>query len=386
MKSGIYLDNNASTVLDPSVKDLLVDTLHVLQGNPSSMHSAGQRARIALSRARSQIANFLKTKPSEIIFTSGGTECANMIIRGISSNRRKGHIITSSVEHSCVYGTAQELQQQGFNVAFLSPGVHGAISPEAVQAAIQSDTILIALTAANNETGVKTDIAAIGRIAQQAHIPFFVDGVALLGKELFEIAPGVSAIGFSGHKVHALQGTGFAYIHPNLKLTPILSGGEQEFGRRAGTENLLGAIALGKAIEILASVLPQATFHMQAMRDKLESLLISNLDGVSINGAGPRVANTSNLAFEGVDGESLLIALDNAGIAASHGSACASGSLEPSRVLLNMGLPHQRVSASIRFSLSRFTTQEEIDRAAEGIIKCIKRLKDESGRMKKRTD
>ena len=226
----------------------------------------------------------------------------------------------------------------------------------------------------NNETGVKTDIQAIAAIAYEAGIPFLVDGVALLGKELFSIPLGVSAMCFSGHKLHAPQGTGFAFIRSNFKLHPLLTGGEQEFGHRGGTENVLGILSLAKAIEFLQAELPEASRRMLELRDKFENILLQELKNVSINGEGPRVVNTSNLAFSGVDGESLLINLDREGIAASHGSACSSGGLEPSRALLNMGLPLELVRSSIRFSLSRFTTESEILESCRLIIQIIRKL------------
>ncbi len=374
MNPRIYLDNNGSTPLDPRVNDLIISLLPELIGNPSSTHAYGQKARSLISRARSSIAAFLHVKPQEIIFTSGGTEGANMLIRGLLPPQA-GHIITSAAEHACVFTTVKQLELCGYKTTVLSPGLWGAVTAEAVEAAIQPATKLIALMAVNNETGVKTDLAAIGKVAQKHGIPFFVDGVALLGKEVFEITPGISAMSFSGHKLHALQGIGFCYLRGGVKFQPLLVGGEQEFGRRAGTENVLGIAALAKAIEVLSWELPAASLRMQSLRDTFEKTLMEELPGVSVNGQGPRTVNVSNLAFAGVDGEAMLMGLDSAGIAASHGSACASGSLEPSRVLLGMGLPLELVRSSIRFSLSRFTTGEEIERACQLISALVKRLR-----------
>lgn len=371
----IYLDNNASTSLDPEITDLLIQTIQILGGNPSSSHSAGQKIRNLISKARSSIAAFLQVKSNEILFTSGGTESANMILRGIAAQKKQGHLITSTVEHSCVFSMAKQLEKDGLNISFLQPGTWGAVSPNALLKAIRPDTCLIALMAVNNETGVKTDIEAIAAIAKEHKIPFFVDGVALLGKEVFSIPSGVTAMSFSAHKVHALQGTGFVFIRSGLKLQPFLIGGEHEFGKRAGTENVLGIIALSKAIELLETKVASASQHMRILRDQFENLLLSNLPNVFINGQGPRVSNVSNLAFSGVEGETLLMMLDQAGVLASHGSACASGALEPSRILLNMGLPTDLVHSSIRFSLSRFTTEQEINEAASIIIRLVKRLR-----------
>jgi cysteine desulfurase len=291
-----------------------------------------------------------------------------MGIRGLILEGRPCHIITSDVEHSCVHATIKSLETLGHYTTFLKPGLYGAVTPEAVRAAITPETKLIALMAVNNETGVKTDIKAIGQIAHEHHIPFFVDGVALLGKEPFEIHLGVSMISFSGHKCHAPQGVGFCYIRSGIKCRPLLTGGEQEYGRRAGTENVIGIAALGKSIELLAEELPAAARRMELLRQKFEATILAALPHASINGQGPRTTNVSNIAFAGVDGETLLMELDRDGVAASHGSACASGSLEPSRVLLNMGIPLELVRSSIRFSLSRLNTEEEIDRAAQIVI------------------
>lgn len=375
MTQRIYLDNNASTFLDPRVRELLVLSLNTFQGNPSSTHYYGQKIRSAITQARSSIANYFSVKPAELIFTSGGSESANMVMKGLLPNKGSGHLITSTVEHSCVYNTAKQLESLGCRATFLEPGLYGAITPEAVREAIRPDTKLIALMFANNETGVKTDIGSIAKIALEYGIPFFVDAVSMLGKEVFSIPQGVSAMAFSGHKLHAPQGIGLTYVRSGTKLQPLLCGGEQEGGRRAGTENILGILGFAKAIEVLGEELPKASEYMRTLRDRLEKNLMQALPDVFVNGQGPRTVNVSNLAFSGVDGEGLLMALDAAGVAASHGSACASGSLEPSRVLLGMGLPLDLVRSSIRFSLSRFTTEEEIDRASEVIVGAVRRLR-----------
>lgn len=370
----IYLDNNASTFVDPLVADVIAHTLRYHPGNPSSPHAYGREARSLLIQCRETIAAYLKVKPKEIIFTSGGTESANMAIRGIMAAAGKGHIITSNVEHSCVYSLVNALIEEGFTATFLSPGMRGAVSPHDVAAAIQPNTKLIALMAVNNETGVKTDIQAIAQIAEQASIPFFVDGVALFGKETLEIPAGVSAVSFSGHKFHAPKGCGFVYLKSSLKLKPLFIGGEQEYNRRGGTENLPYIAGMAEAVRILQKILPEASQKMLDLRMNFENALKKNLgDAISINGEGERVCNTVNMAFSGIDGETLLAALDMAGVAASHGSACASGALEPSRILLNMGIPLEKARESIRFSLSRFTTQEEIEAAVNIIVGLVKR-------------
>lgn len=366
----IYLDNNAGTPPDPRITTFLAQILPQLNGNPSSMHSFGQTARSLISKARSVIASYLKVKPTELIFTSGGTECVNMAIRGLVDTNKPGHIITSVAEHSCVIAACKWLESRGFKVTYLPTGLHGAIQPDAVKAAIMADTQLIALMSVNNETGVKTDIEEIAKIAHQHRIPFFVDAIAQLGKEEIKISQGITAMAFSGHKIHALQGVGVLYLRSGSKFEPLIIGGEQEYGRRAGTENLLGILSFAKAIELIDVV----NFEkIRELRDHFEAVLLKGIPGLLVNGEGARICNVSNLAFPGVDGEGLLMNLDRLGVAASHGSACSSGSLEPSRVLVAMGLPLDRVNSSIRFSLSRLTTMAEVDFAYRIIISLVRK-------------
>lgn len=370
MTRRIYLDNNASTPLDPQVSLYLTEMIPLLVGNPSSTHRFGQTIRSLISKARDSIASRLKIKPNELIFTSGGTEGINTAIRGLVAGKPPGHIITSVAEHSCVHGTCKFLESQGYTVTYLPVGSWGAVLSQAVEEAIKPNTQLVALMAVNNETGVKTDIQSIAEITQKHQIPFFVDGVALMGKEEVVMHPGISAMAFSGHKFHALHGSGLLYLRSGVKCHPLLIGGDQEQGRRAGTENVLGILSMAKAIELIK---PQSISYMRGLRDQFEHALLQALPGqILINGEGPRVANVSNLAFLGKDGESLLIYFDQAGLAVSHGSACHSGSLEPSRVLVSMGLPLARINGSIRFSLSRLNTPEEIEDAVQLIIARLK--------------
>jgi cysteine desulfurase len=369
----VYLDHNASTPLDPEVKNALIEELEAFDANPSSIHAFGQEVRNRVTKARRTIASFLNVRPHDLIFTSGGTESLNTALFGLTSKR--GHIITSSVEHACVISICEELERRGFTVTYLHPGEYGAVTPEAVVEAIQPDTVLITLMAANNETGVKTDIEGISEIAERRSIPFVVDAVSLMGKEPFVIPEGVTAMAFSGHKFHALKGAGLLYVKTGTDLAPLIIGGGQESGRRGGTENVLGIISLAKAIEILHQGQATFSFRMEKLRNKLEEGLKAQLHDVIVNGKGPRIPNTTNLSFPGVDGESLLLNLDLAGIAVSHGSACSSGALEPSRVLLNMGTPKEIANTSIRFSLSRFTTEKEIDRCIEVVTDTVEKLK-----------
>ena len=374
MASRIYLDNNATSFLDPRIKETLLSSLQNIQGNPSSLHSFGQDAKKALAKARKSVADSLQASPSEILFHSGGTEGLNTLIQGFIDLYPGAHIITSSVEHSAVYAPLKRKEMQGTNISFLNPGLYGAITPDSIEKAITPSTKLIVLMAVNNETGVKTDIEALAEIAKKNKIHFIVDGVALMGKEKFSLPAGVSAMCFSGHKFHALKGSGFTFIRKTLKIPPFILGGEQEHGKRGGTENLLGILSIAEAIKLLDSELPNAALKMTSLRDKLEHSLLL-MPGVKINGLGPRVTNTSNLSFEGVEGETLLVRLDLAGIAVSHGSACSSGAIEPSRVLLNMGISKKMAATSIRISLSRFTTVEEIDQTIETIQKIVPTLR-----------
>jgi cysteine desulfurase len=374
MTERIYLDNNATTGLDPRVAEVMLDNLTNIPANPSSIHFFGQEAKNKLVKARQTIANFLQVKPSEILFTSGGTESMNMLIRGLVDARSKPHIISSNVEHACIDETLQDLISAGCDVSLLPAGLMGAVQVEDIKQAIRPHTKLLVFGAVNSETGVKHDIEAIGRLAEEYDIPFVVDGVALLGKELFQIPEGVTGIGFSAHKFHGPKGAGFVYLRSRGKLHPLLTGGGQEYGLRSGTENLPGIIGLAEAVDLLRKELPAATVKMRTLRDYFESCLLSRFNFVQINGKGPRVVNTSNLAFSGVDGETLLIQLDLKGIAASHGSACSSGALEPSRVLRSMGLSHSLAKSSVRFSLSRWTTKEEIDQTLEILILLLPKL------------
>jgi cysteine desulfurase len=371
----IYLDHNASTSLDPQILKILIKELEEEEGNPSSTHFEGRQIRRKLEQSRQTIASFFKVKPNEIIFTSGGTEGAALLIQGIMLQYPSGHVISSGSEHACVYQTLKALEKRAAQVTFLTAGLAGAVQPEEVEQAIRPETRLITLMAVNNETGVMTDLESIAVIAQRHQIPFVVDGVAWLGKALVQIPAGVSALFFSGHKFHAPKGIGFCICRQSLRLTPLFMGGSQEQQHRAGTENLPGIVALAKAVAILEKQQELAIDHMRRLRDQLEMQLIAALPQVVVNGTGPRVSNTSNLAFLGVDGEALLMNLDMAGISVSHGSACSSGALEPSRILLEMGIPLSQVRSSIRFSLSRNTTESEISAAVAAIIQIVNRLR-----------
>jgi cysteine desulfurase len=357
----IYLDNNATTCLEPRLCDLFLASLQKCYGNPSSIHSFGQEAKAELIAARQILAQIFHVQSNEIIFTSSATEAINLLLRGILGETCTGHCITSSVEHAAVYETLLDLEKSGLELSYLPVGSLGAPSVQELELAIRPHTRLIVLMAANNETGVRTDIDAMAEVALRHNIPLVVDAVALFGKEAFTLHPGISACVFSGHKFHAPKGVAFAVVRKGLKLRPYLTGGHQELGRRAGTENLAAIVAMCEAARLTYEELDPTVTRMRFLRDYFESELFKRIPGVKINGLGPRIANTSNLSFPGSDGELLLMHLDLHGVAASLGSACSSGALEPSRVLLNMGLTRDEAMASLRFSLSRFTTKDELD-------------------------
>ncbi len=382
MEEGIYLDNNASTPIDPRVLNAVVDILENHTGNASSIHSYGRALQKKLVMARDIVARYLGVKPKEIFFNSGGTEGMNTILKMYFDENPRGHIITSDLEHPCVFNTVKFLESKGLSVTYLSPGKYGAPTPEDVEDAIQPNTSLIALMAANNETGVITNIDGVAAVAMKHEIPFLVDAIALVGKKEFTIPEGVTALCLSGHKVHAPKGVGVTFVRRRTKFSPLLIGGGHEQGRRAGTENISGIVGFGKAIELLDTELPESTERMTQLRDKFESELLRQLSGISINGEGPRTCNTSNIAFSGVEGETLLANLDMQGLAVSHGSACSSGALEPSRVLLNMGISRELAMSSIRFSLSRMTTEAEIDRAIAIVVSVVERLRGQAKRSR----
>jgi len=336
--------------------------------NPSSVHHFGARAKKLLQTARRTVANFFQARPEEIIFTSGGTESINLMLRGLP----KGHIITTDLEHSAVYKTLQALESP---VTYLSPKLLGAPTPQLIASAIRPETKAIILSAANNETGAKIDIPAIAALAKQHNIPLLLDAVSYIGKEPFPMHPGITAIALSGHKFHAPKGIGALYLRSSLNLTSTLTGGNQEYMHRAGTENLAGAIGLAEAIQILTESQAAITAHLHALQTHFETELFEALPNLTLNATGPRLPNTTNISITGCDGESLLLQLDLAGIATSLGSACSSGALEPSRILMNMGLDRKAARSSIRFSFSRQTTKAEIDTALSKIIPLVQRLR-----------
>ncbi len=362
-------------MIDPEVLSVYCDALQSVMANPSSIYQEGQKAKACLIDARKSIAKALHVQDQEIIFSSCATEALNLILRGIFGYNLSGHVITSNVEHAAVFTTLKQLQHHGLDSTFLPVSMHGAAFPDQVLDALRPDTKLITLMAVNNETGVYTDIDAIAKIAHEHKIPFVVDAVSLLGKKAFQIPDGVSSMVFSGHKFHAPRGTAFSFIRKKLLLHPFCTGGDQEYGRRSGTEHVAGCMALAKAVERALSSVDATSLQMQKLRDHFECSLRAKIPNIVINGTGERVCNTSNIRFCAVDAETLVMYLDLHGIATSLGSACASGGIEPSRILLNMGLTPDEAMSSIRFSLSRFTTKQEIDTAIETIVAGVEHMR-----------
>ena len=356
----IYLDNNATTSVDEAAIQAMHKALVTAPKNPSSIHYHGRAAKADLIQARSTISSFLKVKPQEIIFTSGGTEGVNLLVSAFSS----GHIISTKLEHSCIYQRLQTLP----SVTYLKMDQTGLVTKEMVKEAIQDNTSLIVLSAVNSETGVKLPIDEIAEVAKEHHIPLILDAVALLGKEIFSIPEGVTGMAFSSHKFHGPQGTGFIYLKENTKIPPLFFGGNQEYKIRNGTPNLPAIMGLEQAVLCLKDRQEQISENLRNLRDTFEKLLIEKIPSLEINAKENRVSNTSNIYFKDVDGESLLINLDQMGISASMGSACSAGALEPSRTLLNMGFSPKRATSSIRFSFSRTNTLQEVEKAVEIIV------------------
>ena len=385
----IYLDANATTPVLPQVVDAMRPFWMESFGNPSSTHHAGQRARAAVEHSRASIARWLNCSSKEIVFTSGGTESDNLALNGVLSpfleKRQPAHLLTTEMEHHAILYTAQALQRRGAGVTFLAPNREGVIEPEEFRAALRPDTELVSIMYANNETGAVQPIGKLARIAKAYNpaILFHTDAVQAAAKlplDLSGALKNVDLLSISGHKMYAPQGTGILFIRSGLHLAPLLHGGPQERQRRAGTENVPGIVGLGRASELAQEWLAShQDLQLAALRDRLESGLLAAIPGCSVNGpAGDgerRSPNTSNLRFEDVDAEALLIALDMQGIAASFGAACQSGATEPSHVLLAMGLTVQQARGSLRLSLSRLTTRDEVDRALEIIPTAVARLR-----------
>jgi cysteine desulfurase len=376
----VYLDHNATTPLDPEVLAAMTPFLAEGFGNPSSLHVWGREARQALERARGTIARALGSADKDtVVFTSGGTEADNLALMGVAAaqEKRGRHVILSSVEHHAVLNAAAHLGRQGFEVTRLSVDSQGLLDPDDVRRVIRPDTVLVSLMYGNNETGVLFPIASVGRICRERGVTFHTDAVQSFGKLPLDVEMlCVDLLSLSGHKTHGPKGIGALFIRRGTRMQPLLHGGAQERSRRAGTENVAAAVGLARATELSLQDQAGESRRMADLRDRLEGGVMAALPGVLRNGhPTERLPHTTNLAFAGVEAESLILALDLAGIGASSGAACSSGSLEPSHVLAAMGLPRERVLSSVRFSLGRTTTREEIEHVLEVLPPIVERMR-----------
>jgi cysteine desulfurase len=374
----IYLDYNSTTPVDPAVLSAMLPFLVENFGNASSIHSAGQRARGAVDAARQSVATLLGAKPSEIVFTCGGTESDNLAIFGIVNpcDQPRKHVVTTAIEHHAVLNAAQALEKQGVDVTYVPVSKEGIVDPEDVREAIRPETVLISVMLANNELGTIQPVAEIGKIAAEEDVYFHCDAVQGVGKIPIDAESlGVDLLSISGHKLYAPKGVGALYVRAGTELGPIFYGGHHERDRRPGTENVPGIVALGKAAELAIENLAADASRLAQLRDRFENALVA-LPGVRRNGsAHDRVPNTSNLSFESAPGEALIIALDLQGVMCSSGAACSSGAIEPSHVLAAIGLSPDQARSSLRFSLGRPTTDHEIDEAIRIIPQAVERLR-----------
>ena len=375
----IYMDNNATTQVDPAVFEAIKPYFTELYGNPSSMHRFGGQVGVDLKHAREQVAGLLNCDPSEIVFTSCGSESDNTAIRSaLNARPDKRHIITSNVEHPAILSLCKYLEKKdGYEVTYLGVDERGRLNPDDLREAIREDTAIVSIMWANNEIGNLYPIEELAAIAKEKDVIFHTDAVQAVGKVPIDLAKvPVDMLSLSGHKLHAPKGVGALFVRNKLPFRPLLIGGHQEGSRRAGTENTTGIIALGKACDLAREHMDEEDRKVRALRDKLESTIISKVPDTKINGdPGHRLPNTSNISFGYVEGEAILLMMDQAGICASSGSACTSGSLEPSHVLRAMDVPFTFAHGSIRFSLSRFNTEQEIDFVLDVLPDIIQNLR-----------
>lgn len=379
----VYLDYNATTPVAPAVIEAMLPFLGENFGNAGSVHTPGQRARAAVDNARESVAALIGAEPSEIVFTSGGTEADNLALFGsvAASTKPRKHVITTAIEHHAILHTCEDLKRQGIDVTVVpvsqSPGSQGIVDPEAIRRALRPETVLISVMHANNELGVIQPIEEIGRIATEAGVHFHCDAVQSAAKVPLGVDQlGVDLLSISAHKFCGPKGVGALYVRSGTPLAPRFFGGHAERGRRPGTENVPGIVGIGKAAELARNLLAEDSVRIGALRDRLEAALLERVPAARINGdRAHRVPNTTNISFPGAGGEALLISLDLRGIACSTGAACSSGSTEPSHVLLAAGLSRDDARSSLRFSLGRATTSDEIDYAISVIPSVVERIR-----------
>lgn len=378
----IYLDHAATTPVKQEVLDAMMPYFTQNFGNPSSVYQVAQINRKAVDEAREKVANLLGAHPNEIFFTAGGSESDNWAIKGIAeANKSKGnHIITSKIEHHAVLHTCEYLEKQGYEVTYLNVNENGQINLDELRAAIKDTTILITIMYANNEVGSIMPIKEIGQIAKEHGVAFHTDAVQAIGQVKIDVKDeNIDALSMSGHKIYGPKGVGVLYIRRGLKITNLIHGGAQERGRRAGTENVPGIVGLAKAMELAYTDFEEKNARIKSLRDKLMNGILNTVPYCKLNGDPVnRLSNNVNIGFEFVEGESLLLLLDMNGVAASSGSACTSGSLDPSHVLLALGLPHEKAHGSLRMTLGEKTTEEEIDYVLEKLPAIVQRMRDMS--------
>lgn len=363
----------------PEVAVALGSSLTSAFGNPSSVHRDGQAARQAFERGRQQVCELLGCKPKDLVLTGGGTEADNLAILGFvrACEAREKHVIATAIEHPAVLAACGQLEREGVAVTYVQPARNGRVDPDAVLRQIRPSTVLVSTMHANNETGVLQPIEEIGRMAREKGVAFHVDGVQAVGK----VAVDVSALpldfyAISAHKFHALKGVGALYVRNGVTVQPLVFGGRQERSRRAGTENVPGAVSMGEAARIASADFAAETNRVGALRDRFERLLLDRVAGVTVNGAGvPRLPNTSSVSFDGIEGEPMVIALDLRGFAISSGSACSSGAVEPSHVLTAMGLSPEQARSTLRVSLGRANTEPQVDALVEAMAECAAHLR-----------
>jgi cysteine desulfurase len=377
-EASIYLDNNATTRVDPAVLEEMLPFLRDWYGNPSSGYRFGQRVARALDQARQRVADLLGCDPSEILFTSCGTESTNAAIHSaLALDRDRQHIITTRVEHSATLKTCEILAKRGYEVTWLGVDSNGQLDLEELARSIRPDTALVTAMWANNETGVLFPIDEISALVRKKGALFHTDAVQAIGKIPLRLADsGIQFVSVSGHKLHCPKGVGVLYVGKRTKFVPLLTGGGQENGRRAGTENVASIVGLGKACELASQHVDQEAKAVRALRDRFENGLLERVAGVQVNGDRQhRLPNTTNLAFEAIDSEAVLLLLDQHGICCSSGSACTTGSLHASHVLKAMGCSDDRARSSLRFSFGRFNTEAEVDQALEIVPRVIAKLR-----------
>ncbi len=377
MSRRVYLDHNASTPVHPDVVAEMLPYFGERFGNPSSVHGFGREARAGLDLARERVAKFLRVPADEVVFTSGGTESDNMALKGLAFARGKGHLITSKIEHHAVLRAAEWLETQGFAVTYVGVDEYGMVDPDDVKRALRPDTIGISIMHANSEAGTIQPVAAIGALAKERGIPFHVDAVQTFGKLEFDVtACGIDMLSFSGHKIYGPKGVAGFWVRKGTKLQSLQHGGEHERRRRAGTENVAGIVGFGKAVEIRSRELKAEGERLTALRDRLWEGVRARVPDVRLNGhPTERLPGTANFSYRGVESESIVLGLDLKGIGVSAGSACTAGSVEPSYVLVAMGLPIEWAMGAVRSSLGRSTTAEDIDYVIESVEPIVRKLR-----------